>query len=141
MNNSKCVLIFNIKPGAKRYVYTTSDDNAFTASQYHKAVSILKTIPAISKKIDIDAEVHAAKVNAAVDTPLGHLWYLLHLLNDANLWSSTMIKLGILGVDDDAGLGLIHENEPKQCVIFTPQIIDKFYAYDNPRHVPDADDN
>lgn len=77
---------------------------------------------------------------ADVNTPGGHLWYILYGLsyglnrdikrNSLVLWNSLIRMLGIDIVVDYGGK-IIHENEPTQGVALTPTSIKHLFTFEN----------
>jgi hypothetical protein len=63
---------------------------------------------------------------ATFQSPLGALWNQARMLSgpNSNMWNSIMRHLKIDGVVDDAGLGLIHEQERTQAVFFSASVLE-----------------
>lgn len=57
---------------------------------------------------------------AKVKSVGGKLWFFTYRLygNSPNKWNAFFRKMGIVGIDDNNGEGIIHENEPFQSVFF-----------------------
>lgn len=62
------------------------------------------------------------------------LWWLSWNLNAGKpiQWNGSWLELGVAGVIDDVGAGIIHENEPIQAVFFHPKSFEIVEAVLNP---------
>lgn len=66
--------------------------------------------------------------------PFGKLWNVTRMMNeDPKKWNSSLRSLGVNGVTDLKGTGLIHENEPTQAVFFSTKGLTLLGRFDNPQ--------
>jgi hypothetical protein len=68
--------------------------------------------------------------------PLGILWnitrsYTKQTTNDMQGWSKIWRAIGVGGVSDYTGKGMIHHAEPMQAVFFSRNMIDQVESFDN----------
>lgn len=79
-----------------------------------------------------DAEIEEGRLTSLVETAAGMLWNITRLLSIRisrrkfgsenrymNTWSALFRKLGYSGFYDSLGQGIVHDNEPTQCVFFS----------------------
>ena len=68
--------------------------------------------------------------------PLGILWnitrsYTKQSTNDMQAWSKIWRAIGVAGISDYTGKGMIHHAEPMQAVFFTKNAIEQVESFDN----------
>lgn len=77
---------------------------------------------------EVDKLVQESAYRALVNNSFGRFWYVTYMLsknkgkNPPAYWNGLFRKLGVDAVLD-YGMGVIHENEPVQIVIFNPSVI------------------
>lgn len=78
----------------------------------------------LTDKYNFNELVDIACKNARLNTPAGKFWSITRDFSnfDPKKWRSILMQLDYYGVND-AGLGIIHPNEPTQSVIFEQQSI------------------
>lgn len=81
----------------------------------------------------LDFHIRKYENESKIKTPLGFLWNVTRVLSanndnvntkNSNKWTSFFIKLGIYGVINNNGEGIIHNNEKTQAVFFNVSFLD-----------------
>jgi len=108
----------------------------FTAEQWKKHLGIKGGEPGDIQTIKMSPEIQLATQRANLQTPLGILWnitrsYTKQNTNDMQGWSKIWRAIGVGGVSDYTGRGMIHHAEPMQAVFFTRKAIQQVESFDN----------
>jgi hypothetical protein len=108
----------------------------FTAEQWKKHLGIKDNKSGDIQTIKTSPAVQLATQNSNIKTPLGILWnisrsYTKQKTNDMKAWAKTLRAIGVDGVSDYTGKGMIHSAEPMQAVFFTTKAIDHIQTFNN----------
>tara|TARA_Y100001963_G_scaffold160236_1_gene269392 strand:+ start:6472 stop:8388 length:1917 start_codon:yes stop_codon:yes gene_type:complete len=108
----------------------------FTAEQWRKHLGIKDNKSGTIQAIKMSPAVQLATNDAHHKFPLGILWnitrsYTKQKTNDMQGWSKIWRALGVGGVSDYTGKGMIHHAEPMQAVFFSRGMIDQVESFDN----------
>lgn len=108
----------------------------FTAEQWKKHLGIGEGKPAIVQTIKMSPGIQLTSQRANIQTPLGKLWnitrnYFKQSTSNMKEWARTLRVLGVDGISDYTGEGLIHSAEPMQAVFFTKNAIEQVESFDN----------
>ena len=108
----------------------------FTAEQWKKHLGIKDNKYADLQAIKMSPAVQLATNDANHKFPLGILWnitrsYTKQKTNDMQGWSKIWRAIGVSGVSDYTGKGMIHHAEPMQAVFFTKKAIEQVESFDN----------
>jgi len=108
----------------------------FTAEQWKKHLGIKDNKSGTIQTIKMSPAVQKATDDANHRFPLGILWnitrsYTKQTTNDMKGWSKIWRALGVGGVSDYTGKGMIHQAEPMQAVFFSKNMIDQVQTFDN----------
>jgi len=108
----------------------------FTAEQWKKHLGIKDNKSGTIQAIKMSPAVQLATDGAHHKFPLGILWnitrsYTKQKTNDMQGWSKIWRAIGVGGVSDYVGKGMIHHAEPMQAVFFSRNMIDQVESFDN----------
>ena len=108
----------------------------FTAEQWRKHLGIKDNKSGTIQAIKMSPAVQLATNDAHHKFPLGILWnitrsYTKQKTNDMQGWSKIWRAIGVAGVSDYTGKGMIHHAEPMQAVFFTKNAIEQVESFDN----------
>lgn len=108
----------------------------FTAEQWKKHLGIKDNKSGTIQTIKMSPVVQKATDDANHKFPLGILWnitrsYTKQTTNDMKGWSKIWRAIGVAGVSDYTGKGMIHHAEPMQAVFFSKNMIDQVQTFDN----------
>ena len=108
----------------------------FTAEQWRKHLGIKDNKSGTIQAIKMSPAVQLATNDAHHKFPLGILWnitrsYTKQKTNDMQGWSKIWRAVGVAGVSDYTGKGMIHHAEPMQAVFFTKNAIEQVESFDN----------
>jgi len=108
----------------------------FTAEQWKKHLGIKDNKSGNIQTIKMSPAVQLATDGAHHKFPLGILWnitrsYTKQKTNDMQGWSKIWRAIGVGGVSDYVGKGMIHHAEPMQAVFFSRNMIDQVESFDN----------
>lgn len=79
------------------------------------------------------SKTEASKLSDGKIHPINQFWFITRELSgrNANKWQKLLTSLGIMGVTDRTGLGVIHPSEPTQAVFFSTGIIQNHKVVEN----------
>jgi len=108
----------------------------FTAEQWKKHLGIKDNKSGTIQTIKMSPAVQLATEASSFKTPLGILWnitrsYTKQKTNDMKAWAKTLRAIGVDGVSDYTGKGMIHHAEPMQAVFFSATAVDHIKTFDN----------
>ena len=108
----------------------------FTTEQWKKHLGIKDNKSGTIQAIKMSPAVQLATNDAHHKFPLGILWnitrsYTKQKTNDMQGWSKIWRAIGVGGVSDYTGKGMIHHAEPMQAVFFSRGMIDQVESFDN----------
>lgn len=125
--------------GAFVNFFTVPNESVLEVSQFTTAnllhyVNILKTqYPTEIANIFERSKTESSKLEDGEIHPINQFWFITRELSgrNANKWQAILTSLGIMGVTDKTGLGLIHPSEKTQAVFFSTGIIKNHVTVDN----------
>lgn len=119
------------------YGYVIENRGKLLVSGNYNYNDLKQDIAKIKEIVDedfTDKEIEEGRSTSEVETAAGMLWNITRLLSIRmssrksrdenrymNAWSALFRKLGYSGFYDSLGQGIIHDNEPTQCVFFSKE--------------------